>query len=343
MPIVTEPFGDLRGVPVSAHTLTAPGGLRATVIDYGARLTRMHVPDRTGVVADVTLGFDDLAAYVATDHYFGATCGRYGNRIREGRFMLDGRPVRIAPNEGPNTLHGGPDGFDRRIWHTTPDEAANAVTFTTVSVDGDQGFPGTLALTARYELTSDGRLVIEMSGTTDAVTVLNMVNHAYWNMAGQGSGDILGQHMTLAADFYTPVDEALLPTGEVRAVAGTPFDFRAAKSVGRDIDAEGVGYDHNWVLRQPGPGLREVATLWDPVSGRGLALRGTGPGVQVYVGGAMTGAMIGKGGTPYRRHAGTTFETQAWPDAPNHAHFPAARLDPGTVYRHRMEYAFFAR
>lgn len=351
MTIDVEPFDEINGHPVHRYTLRGPDGLTARLTNYGARLVEMHVPDRDGALADVTLGHDDLAPYVTGDHYFGATCGRYGNRIRKSCFLLDGQEVRVTPNEGPHQCHGGPNGFDRQVWQAQIDEGASAVTFTYLSPDGDQGFPGAVLLLARYQLAGD-RLIITMRGTTDAPTVLNVVNHAYWNMAGQGSGDIRDQNLSVAADFTTPVDDALLATGEVLAVAGTPFDFRRPKPIGQDLDAlprfevghlSGGGYDHNWVLHDQGPGLRAVATLWDPASGRGLELRATEPGVQIYTGGYMTPAMIGKGGRPYAAYGGLTFETQKWPCSPNLAHFPSARLDPGQVYEHRMEYRFFAR
>ena len=354
MQIEQAPFGSHKGQPVVAYTLTNRHGLRARLISFGARLTQMIVPDSSGVMEDIVLGFDDLADYVATDTYFGATCGRYGNRIAEGRFVLDGRPVEVTRNEPPNHLHGGSEGFDKRVWACMPHEDENSLTFTLVSSDGDEGFPGQLILTSKYVLTDDDRLLITMSGTTDRTTVLNMVHHSYWNVAGHRSGDVCDHLLTVDADFYTPVDAQLLATGEILTVEATPFDFRAEKPIGRDIRAianagfgrlaeEGGGYDHNWVLRGLPPGLRSVATLRDPASGRGLSIAATEPGVQIYTGGYLSDAVIGKGGHAYRKYAGMTFETQKFPGSPNFAHFPSCRLDPSEVYNHRMEIQFFAR
>ena len=354
MQIKRSPFGSHGNAPVEALTLANACGMEATLITFGARLTQMTVPDRGGAAADIVLGFDDLASYQATDTYFGATCGRYGNRIAEGRFDLDGKTVEVSRNEPPNHLHGGFAGFDKQVWDAWPDEDRNAVTFTLVSPAGSEGYPGQLILSSTYQLTEDDRLLVTMRGVSDAPTILNMVHHSYWNVAGHGSGDLSRQMLTVDADFYTPVDDELLATGEVLAVAGTPFDFRSGKLIGRDIGAianagfgrlsEGAGgYDHNWVLRGFGPGLRPVATLTDPESGRGFKLRSTEPGVQIYTGGYLSPAVIGKGGHPYCKYAGLTFETQKFPGSPGFAHFPTTRLEPGEVYEHRMEFQFFAR
>ena len=351
MTIDRAPFGVFEGRHVTAYTMVAAGGLRARLIDFGARLVELHVPDRAGVPADVVLGFDDLQDYTVTDTYFGATCGRYGNRIAGGRFVLDGRVVQVTPNEGVNHLHGGLAGFDRKVWDVALDEAANAITFSLVSPAGDEGFPGTLQVTSRYQLTKDGRLLVSMSATTDQPTILNMVHHSYWNMAGHASGSIAGQLLTIPGSFYTPVDESLLATGEIVSVAGTPFDFRRPKPVGQDIEAvqnagfgrlaeAGGGYDHNWVLDGAGPDLHPVGTLHDPVSGRAVSIRSTEPGVQVYTGGYLDETVIGKGHQPYTRYSGVTFETQKFPGSPNFPHFPSTRLDPGQRYDHRMEMTF---
>ena len=354
MAITQEPFGVHDGKPVVRYTVQNPHGLTARLITFGARLTEMSVPGRDGTMADIVLGFDDLASYAATDTYFGATCGRYGNRITDGRFVLDGEAVQVTANEAPNHLHGGMKGFDKQVWDATPNAAANSITFSLVSNHGDEGFPGELVVKAKYTLTDDDRLLIDISGVSDRVTILNMVHHSYWNVAGHGSGDLLDQHLTVAGDFYTPVDDHLMTTGEILSVAGTPFDFRQAKPIGRDMQAvanagagrlteEGGGYDHNWVLRGGGPGLHEVATLWDPASGRGFDLTSTEPGVQIYTGGYLSAAVIGKGHHPYCRYAGLTFETQKFPDSPNFAHFPTTRIGPDDIYDHRMAFRFFSR
>lgn len=354
MKITKSPFGSYKGQPVFTYTLVNAHGLSASVIDFGARLTQMIVPDRSGAPADIVLGFDDLDAYEGTDTYFGATCGRYGNRIAGGRFTLDGRAVEVTANEPPNHLHGGLLGFDKQVWDAKQDETDNSITFSLASADGDEGFPGNLKVESTYQLTEDDRLVIAMSAASDKLTILNMVHHSYWNTAGHKSGDVCGQVLRVDADFYTPVDDQLLATGEISKLSGTPFDFREEKTIGQDIKSianagfgrlseEGGGYDHNWVLNGFSPGLRAVATLWDPASGRGFTLTSTEPGVQIYTGGYLSASVIGKGGHPYCKYAGVTFETQKFPGSPTFSHFPSTRLEPGDTYHHRMELKFFAR
>ncbi|MGQ0567809.1 MAG: aldose epimerase family protein [Gemmobacter sp.] len=337
------PFGTHDGQPVTAVTLTA-GRLRARLITFGARLAELWVPARDGTLADIVLGFDTLDEYVATDTYFGATCGRYGNRIRKGRFTLDGAAVQLDCNERGNHLHGGVAGFDRKVW-IIADLTDSRVVFTAVSGAGEMGFPGRSNLTATYDLTPGG-LTITMQADTDAPTVMNMVHHSYFNLGGQGSGDVLGQMIHLDAPFYTPVDAELLATGEVLAVTGTAFDFTQAKPIGRDIAAlpgvgaeifgEGGGYDHNWVL----DGTGACATAWDPGSGRKMVLTTTEPGVQFYTGGYLSPAHKGKAGATLCKFAGFTLEAQKFPDAPNFAHFPPCRLNPGQTYRQEMHFAF---
>jgi aldose 1-epimerase len=345
----TETFGRIDGQGVEALTIEG-GGLRARVITWGARLVELWTPDREGRLEDVVLGFDTLEEYLATDHYFGATCGRYGNRIAGGRFRLDGAEVEVDRNEAGNHLHGGREGFDRKIWEVE-EAGPSRVRLRAASADGEMGFPGACALWTTYELTGAGELLVTMEATTTRPTVMNMVHHGYFNLAGQGSGDVLGQELRLPAPFYTPVDAELLATGEVRSVAGTPFDFREAKPIGRDIGQlpgvavgglEGGGYDHNWCLEGAGVPLREAAELRDPASGRRLRLSTTERGVQVYTGGYLTDRVAAKRGRRMCRFAGLTFETQAFPGTPNHAHFPPAVLRPGEAYRHRMVFAFDA-
>lgn len=344
MPIVEQPFGFHEGEGVRSFTLRNANGYAATLTDFGARLVALQAPDRSGRLADIVLGFSDAAGYAASGDYLGATCGRYANRIAGGRFLLDGKDVRLACNENGNHLHGGPRGFDRAIWSAAPDEGRNAVAFAHLSPDGDQGYPGTLRATVEYALTDANELRIVMAATCDAPTVVNLVNHTYWNCAGHDTGTVLDHHLQLEADFYTPVDGALLTTGEIRAVADTPLDFRAAKPIGRDIAAlDGGGYDHNWVVRGSPGSLRPVATLWDPASGRGFDLAATEPGVQIYTAGSMVSARPGKTRTPYRPSAGIALETQKFPGSPNFGHFPSSRLDPGETYEHRMIYRFFIR
>lgn len=344
-------FGEIEGETVWGFVLRNANGLSAKLISYGARLTEFHAPGRDGTMADIVLGFDDLASYIATNTYFGATCGRYGNRIRDGRFTLDGKSVQVDRNEGPNHLHGGKHGFDRKIWNTAVDETLNAVTFSIVSPDGEQGFPGTVHLAATYRLTGDNVLDIRMRGTTDQPTVMNAVHHTYWNLAGQGSGDVRNQRLKLHSDFYTPVDAELITRGDVLGVAGTIFDFRNERPIGADIDKlsdvgtgnlVGGGYDHNWCLNGMGEGLVPCARVVDPASGRGFELHTSEPGVQFYTGGYLDENVIGKRGLPYCRFAGYTFETQKFPNTPNFAHFPTSTVMPDEVYDHRMVFRFFA-
>lgn len=333
-----EVEGEHDGRAVHAVTLRGGGGIRARLSTFGARLTELHVPDRDGRLADVVLGHDTVADHAASPAYFGATCGRYGNRIAGARFVLDDAEHAVDANEGPNHLHGGREGFDRKVWTLAAQDAGRAV-FRAVSEDGEMGFPGRCDLTCTYAL--DGaRLTVAMEAVTTRATPMNMVHHSYFNLAG--GGDVLGHDLRIAADFYTPVGPDLLATGEIRSVAGTPFDFRAAKAIGQDIGALAAmrGYDHNWCLAGAGRRLRPCAEARDPVSGRTLTLHTTEPGVQVYTGGYLTGTMTGKRGRPLLPHAGFTLETQRFPGSPNHAQFPSAILRPGEAYRNVMVLAF---
>ena len=345
-------FGDVDGAPVHAYTVTTDAGMRARLIDFGARLVELHVPDRVGAFADIVLGFDDLSSYVTSDAYFGATCGRYGNRIARGRFDFQGREVQVDCNEGLNHQHGGRNGFDRKVWNAVFDPSGTTVRFETTSADGEMGFPGALEISATYEFDAS-QVRVTMECRTDAPTIVNLVHHSYFNLAGHGSGDVLGHEVTLDSGFYTPVDGELLATGEILGVAGTPFDFRGGETIGSRIAEvpssggileEGRGYDHNWVLRGvsggvPG-GLIDVAVIHDPGSGRVMRLRSTEPGVQFYTAGDLSTAVIGKGGLPYERYAGFALETQKFPCSPNFSHFPTTELRPGELYRHRMIFDF---
>lgn len=339
----TEVFGTIDGHEIKAVTLSQ-AGITARLVTYGARLTELWVPDANGDLADVVLGFDDLQSYVQRDAYFGATCGQYANRIAKGQFDLNGQLTQVDVNEGLNHLHGGEAGFDRKIWQITALDDTS-VTFSAVSKDGEMGFPGRSTLSTRYSLTPDGALEIEMTADTDKLTVMNIVNHAYFNLAGQGAGDVLGHELQIAAQFYTPVDDQLLATGEVRSVAGTPFDFRTAKPIGQDIaplstSRDGGGYDHNWCLEQTGGELHSCAVLCDPGSGRRMTVTTTEPGVQVYTGGFLTRQMLGKKGKRLCQFAGVALETQKFPCSPNIAHFPDSALQAGQVYRHKTRLHF---
>ena len=333
------------GRPVGAFVLTDAAGLTAKVIEYGATLTELHVSDAKGRSADIVLGFDSLQDYLATKTYFGSTVGRYANRIKAGRFELSGTAYLLARNDGANHLHGGRHGFDKAVWRAGVDERQTRLRLEHRSPDGDEGYPGAVEAAVEYRLPGDGRLIVEMTATAERPTILNLVNHSYFNLAGHGSGNVLAQLVMLDAEHYTPVDAELIPTGEILSVRGTPFDFTQPKPIGQDMAllAETGGYDHNWVLREASPGaLRLCCRAVDPGSGRGLELRTTEPGVQFYTGGQLNGSEVGKDGRRYRRHAGFTLETQKFSDSPNHPHFPSARLDPGVTYRHVMEYRFFA-
>ncbi|MEP2641795.1 aldose epimerase family protein [Roseobacter sp.] len=336
-----DPFGTLDGVDVAAVTLSN-GGLTARFITYGARLTQLWVPDAIGTRADVVLGFDDLQGYVQGGGYLGAVCGQYANRVANGQCRVAGHPVHLDTNEGVHHLHGGSHGFDSKIWEITA-LADHSVTFSAVSEDGEMGFPGRSCLTARYTLTPDAALDIELTADTDAPTLMNMTNHAYFNLAGYTGGDVLGHHLGIASGFYTPVNDALLATGEVRHVGGTPYDFQTSKPIGQDIVplcpvmGDG-GYDHNWCLNP----CQNAVRLFDPGSGRRMTLTTTEPGVQVYTGGAFDGQARGKGGHPLHRFAGVALEPQKYPCSPNFAHFPDATLWPGQIYRHHTRLQFSA-
>jgi len=357
-PPAVKPFGTLAdGREATLFILEVPGGWRAEITDYGAILTRLLVPTVAGPPVDVVLGFDDLAGYLAGHPYFGAICGRVSNRIAGGTFALDGRTYELARNNGANHLHGGVVGFDKQLWKGKPRLSARgpAVDFELVSPDGDEGYPGRLTARATYTLSPDGDLWVEMTATTDAPTVVSLVNHSYWNLAGHASGSVRGHELTVHADRYLPVDAGSIPTGEMREVAGTPFDFRPdrrpAATLGAAIDrlpaadANPGGVDHDFVTRgwRHDGALRPVAVLRDPASGRTLEVLSDQPGVQVYTGNHLDGTLRGKGGATYATHAGICLETQLHPDSVHHADWPSPRLDPGTTYRHTMVHRFSIR
>lgn len=330
-------IGDIGGKPVRSVTLTGEHGLALTLMTLGARLTELWVPDRLGANADIVLGHDSLDDYLTHGRYVGATCGRFANRIAGGRFMLDGAEVQLDRNEGANQLHGGRGGFDLLLWDIAETSATHA-TFTVTSAAGDMGYPGTVRARCTYRL-SGLRLMIEMTATTDAATLVNLAHHSYFNLAGQGSGDVLGHHLQIAARHYLPVDAANIPTGAVLPVAGTPFDFQGARTIGQTMPGPN-GFDHCFCMSAPlanneGQLVRPCATLEDPVSGRRLRVSTNQVGLQVYTGAHFDGA-IGKAGATYQRFAGVALETQGFPDAPNQPQFPSTRLEPGQEYRHLM-------
>ncbi|MBB3275875.1 MULTISPECIES: aldose epimerase family protein [unclassified Pseudoxanthomonas] len=335
------------GTKVESILLRDGSGMQARVLTLGAALHSLEVPDRDGKYADVVLGDATLQATLAKPQYFGTVVGRFANRIARGRFTLDGREYSVPTNDGPNSLHGGARGFDKVVWDVVeakPDRA----TLRHVSADGDQGYPGTLTVTATYALEGDGRLAIEYRASTDAPTIVNLSNHAYWNLSGEGSGTAMDHELMIAADAYTPVDATLIPTGEFRPVAGTVFDFRTPKPIGRDLRTgsepqllHGRGYDHNWVIsREPAKEAREVARVHDPRSGRVMSLVSAQPGLQFYSGNFLDGTTVGKSGRVYRQGDAIALEPQLFPDTPNQPAFGSARLVPGQQYVNRMVYRF---
>lgn len=349
---VRAPFGTTPdGIAVEAVTLRASNGISARIITYGATLQALLLPDRAGRSADVVLGYDDLADYVARPQFFGSTVGRYANRIAGGRFALDGQTYSLAANNGPNALHGGRKGFDKVVWTIAEVKSGPvaSVTLTYTSRDGEEGYPGTLTASVTYSLDDDRTLTTSYEATTDKPTIVNLTNHSLFNLAGvPANRSILDHRLTVNADSYTPVDATLIPTGELRSVAGTPFDFRDSQVIGARIrdasDAQiaiGRGYDHNFVLRGGVTATPKLAArVEDPVSGRVVELFTTEPGVQVYTGNFLDGTTTGKARVVYRQGDGLALEPQKFPDSPNRAAFPSARLDPGQTYRQTSFYRF---
>jgi aldose 1-epimerase len=346
-----EPFGTLPdGTPIESVVLTGANGVSARIMTLGATLQALNAPDRRGHIADVTLGYDDARSYIEHPNYWGQTIGRYANRIAGGRFTLDGKTYQLPLNDKTNSLHGGTVGFDKHVWQIVEvsDKGGVAkVALRTVSPAGDQGYPGNLTVTTTYTLDDRGSLTIDMDATTDAPTIVNLTNHALFNLAGEGApGGALGHRMTVAARRYTPVDAALIPTGELRDVTGTPFDFTKGRIIdevvrdGRDPQIViGRGVDHNFVLdagKTHDPKL--AVRLEDPRSGRVLEVLTDQPGIQIYTGNFLDGTLIGKGGHVYRMGDGIALEPQVFPDTPNKPAFGSARVDPGQPYHHRMIY-----
>lgn len=341
-----EAFGTLPdGRPVELYTLSS-GRIRVRAMTYGATIVSLETPDRHDALGDIVLGYPSLEGYLAASPYFGAIVGRYGNRIAKGRFTLDGVTYQLATNDGENHLHGGVTGFDKVLWSadSASTDSTASVTFRYVSPAGEEGYPGTLTVAVTYTLTRDDALRVDYLATTDAPTVLNLTQHAYWNLAG--GGDILGHELSLVADRYTPVDSGLIPTGELAPVDATPFDFRSGTPIGARIGADdeqlrrGRGYDHNWVINRPGPGLLGAAYVVEPRSGRTLAVSTTEPGIQFYSGNFLDGTITGKGGTVYAHRSGFCLETQHYPDSPNHQDFPSVILRPGETYRTTTVFSF---
>lgn len=338
-------FGKTRtGEAVHIYTLTNRHGVEARITNFGAIVVSLKTPDRKGVLADIVLGHDTLESYVTNNSpHFGAVVGRYGNRIGKARFQLGGVEYTLAKNNGENSLHGGTRGFDKVVW--TPRELPDGrLELTYLSKDGEEGYPGNLRSTVMYTLTDDNDLKIDYAASTDKDTVLNLTNHSYFNL--RGAGDILSHRVTLNADRYTPVDAGLIPTGELRAVAGTPFDFRQPTAIGARIDQNdeqlkiGKGYDHNWVLNRDGAGLKLAARVEETSSGRVLEVHTTEPGVQFYTGNFLDGSIKGKGGKVYGHRYGFCLETQHFPDSPNKPKFPSTVLRPGQQFQSSTVFRF---
>src|SRR5438876_8995788 len=334
---------------VSIYTLNNAHGIELQVLDYGGIIVSLRVPDRTGRLDDIVLGFDSLSDYQRASPYFGAIIRRYGNRIARGQFTLDGRTYTLATNNGPNHLHGGLKGFDKVVWDVSPFEREDSVglVFRYTSPDGEEGYPGTLRATVTYTLTEQSELVFDYYATADWPTPVNLTQHSYFNLAGDGRGDVLGHLVTLKADCFTPVDSTLIPTGEIRSVEGTPFDFRTPTPIGARIDQDdeqlryGEGYDHNFVLNKGADGgPTPAARVYEPSSGRLMEIYTTEPGLQFYSGNFLDGTLRGKHGVVYRRRYGFAMETQHYPDSPNRPTFPSTTLRPGESYHSRTIYKF---
>lgn len=344
MGIVKRYFGNTDGQDVSLYTLTNSRGFEVSITNFGGAVVSLKAPDRYGEFADVVLGFETLDQYVNNPQYFGGLIGRHANRIRLGRFSLNGTQYQLTQNNGANHLHGGAKGFDKRVWEVLDekDPATTSLRLQYLSVDGEEGYPGNVRAEVTYTLSPENELALDYHATTDRETIVNLTNHAYFNLAAHG--DILGHELTLHADAFTPVSKELIPTGEIAPVDNTPMDFRRGKEIGRDLRAAG-GYDHNFVLQNydgshDGGSLRSAVRLYEPNSGRVLEILTTEPGLQFYSGNFLDGSFGGKYGFVYHKYTGLCLEPQHFPDAPNHPNFPSTVLRPGEVYRHRSVYRF---
>jgi len=352
-PMEKKVFGTTAdGKTADLYTLKNKNGMQVSITNFGATVVSIMAPDKTGKMADVALGYDDLAGYELNKNYLGVLVGRYGNRIAHGKFSIDGTEYTLAKNNGDNSLHGGIKGFNKAMWEAKDVSKGGeaAVEMKYVSKDGEEGYPGNLSVTVFYTLTNKNELKIDYSATTDKKTVVNLTNHTYFNLAGQGNGDILKHELMINADTFTPVDSGLIPTGELKKVEGTPFDFRKATAIGARIDADdeqirlGGGYDHNFVLnRQKATGLSLAARVSDPASGRTMEVWTTEPGVQFYTGNFLDGSFKGKGGSVYQKRTALCLETQHFPDSPNHPSFPTTLVKPGEKYHTTTVYKFEAK
>lgn len=341
-------YGQTVEGPAQLFTLKNSNGITVEITNYGGIITRLFVPGRNGTLDDVVLGFDSLAGYQGEHPYFGAIIGRYGNRIAKGKFSIDGKAYTLAINNDPNALHGGPTGFHKRLWKVSEIKGDGYVglELSRVSKDMEEGYPGNLNVTVRYLLNNRNELLIEYEATTDQPTVVNLTNHSYFNLKGAGKGDILDHELMIAADKFTPVDKTLIPTGELRPVEGSPFDFRTPTAIGARVNADdeqirfGGGYDHNFVLNRQGTGLHLAATVYEPSTGRFMEVLTEEPGIQFYCGNFLNGSNVGKGGVKYDYRTGFCLETQHFPDSPNRKDFPSTLLKPDEKYRTSTIYRF---
>lgn len=350
--IKMKPYGEFDGKAVTAYTLTNENGMMVEIINYGAIVTRLVVPDRMGKMEDIVLGYNDLQSYVDASPFFGAIVGRVGNRIAKGQFKLNRKTYDLVQNDFPGDigchLHGGTKGYDKVVWDAEPvfnDEEAS-LKLSYFSEDGEEGYPGNLTIEVTYTLTNNNELAIEYHATTDKATPINLTNHSYFNLRGEGKGDILGHILMLNADYYTPVDAGLIPTGELTDVTDTPFDFRNNLMIGARIDAAddqitfGMGYDHNWVVNREGEGLALAAVVFDAKSGRQMEVLTEEPGIQFYSGNFLDSSNIGKKGIAYEFRSGFCLETQHYPDSVNQPSFPSIILEPGEVYETKTVFRF---
>jgi aldose 1-epimerase len=345
-----QPFGTTReGKKITLYTLTNSHHMEVRAMNYGAIIVSLRVPDRKGQVADIVLGHDTLEGYFDNSPHLGGLVGRYANRIANGSFTLDGVKYSLPKNNGPNTLHGGIKGLDQAVWQGTPLKGETGVAFSCLSKDGEEGFPGNLKVRVTYSLTEADELVINYEATTDQPTVLNLSQHSYFNLAGEGAGDILNHEVMISADRFTPVDSTMIPTGELRPVKGTPLDFTTQTKVGARIDDNyeqlvlGKGYDHNFVINRKAEGLVSAARAYEPTSGRVMEISTDQPGIQFYTGNFLDGTVTGKQGHVYKRRYGLCFETQHFPDSPNHPQFPSTVLRPGQTFHSRTIFKFSAK